>query len=194
MTRSMVCRRPGCAGGEDQVTRLGRGQRRRSSEVAHLTDEDDVGVLAQHVLEGVAERPGVLPHLALVDQALVLVGGTRSGPRRSLMWSLRVRLARSTRAASVVDLPEPVGPVRARSRAADPRSSRRTAGCPGSSDLISNGMMRKAAPTESRWRYMLTRKRAAGQRVREVVRARGLELLALRLSDDRVHDALDDPA
>ena len=37
--------------GEDEVAGLGRGERGRDGlEVAHLTDEDDVGVLAQHVL------------------------------------------------------------------------------------------------------------------------------------------------
>ena len=57
-------------GGEDEVTGLGGGQGDRDRlEVAHLTDEDDVGVLAQHVLEGVRERLGVLADLALVDQA-----------------------------------------------------------------------------------------------------------------------------
>ena len=43
-------------------------------EVAHLTDEDDVGVLAQHVLERRRERVRVLADLALVDErALVRV-------------------------------------------------------------------------------------------------------------------------
>ena len=37
--------------GEDEVAGLGRGERGRDRlEVAHLTDEDDVGVLAQDVL------------------------------------------------------------------------------------------------------------------------------------------------
>src|SRR4051794_9806938 len=57
-------------GGEDEVTGLGRGQRDGDRlEVTHFADQDDVGVLAQHVLQCVLERPGVLPHLALVDQA-----------------------------------------------------------------------------------------------------------------------------
>ena len=72
-------------GGEDEVAGLGGGQRDRDGlEVTHLADQDDVGVLAQHVLEGVGEGVGVLPHLALVDHAgLVACAGTRSGPRRS---------------------------------------------------------------------------------------------------------------
>ena len=65
----------GVQGREDQVAGLGRGQRHRDGlQVAHLADQDDVGVLAQHVLERVGEGPGVLADLALVDQAaLVLV-------------------------------------------------------------------------------------------------------------------------
>ena len=75
----------GVQGGEDEVAGLGRGQGDRDRlQVAHLADQDDVGVLAQHVLEGVGERVGVLAHLALVDQAAACAGaGTRSGPRRS---------------------------------------------------------------------------------------------------------------
>jgi hypothetical protein len=64
----------GVEGGEDQVAGLGRGQGDRDRlQIPQLADQDDVGVLAQDVLEGVGERLGVLADLALVDQA-VLVG------------------------------------------------------------------------------------------------------------------------
>jgi hypothetical protein len=64
----------GVEGGEDQVAGLGRGQGDRDRlQVAQLPDQDDVGVLAQDVLEGAGERLGVLADLALVDQA-ALVG------------------------------------------------------------------------------------------------------------------------
>ncbi len=57
-------------GREHQVTGLGRGEGDRDRlQVAHLADQDDVRVLAQHVLERVGERVRVLAHLALVDQA-----------------------------------------------------------------------------------------------------------------------------
>ena len=71
--------------GEDEVTGLGRGERDRDRlQVTHLADQDDVGVLAQHVLERVLERVRVLADLALVDQAAAGAGaGTRSGPRPS---------------------------------------------------------------------------------------------------------------
>ena len=60
---------------EHEVAGLGRGQRGRDRlEVAHLADEDDVRVLAQRRLEGLAEAGRVGADLALVDDAaLVLV-------------------------------------------------------------------------------------------------------------------------
>ena len=75
------------------------------------------------------------------------------GSSTVMMWSLRVRFARSTTEASVVDLPEPVGPVtRTNPRcrfAKDPT----TGGTPRSSrGLMSKGIWRNAAPTDSRWR------------------------------------------
>ena len=60
-------------GREHEVPGLGRGQRgRHRLEVAHLADEDDVGVLPQHRLERPVERLGVGAHLALVDHALLV--------------------------------------------------------------------------------------------------------------------------
>ena len=62
------------------------------------------------------------------------------------MWSARVRLTRSISAASVVDLPEPVGPVtRTSPRGSCGEVARRPPGTPScSSGLISVGMRRKA--------------------------------------------------
>ena len=76
MTRSIDCGASCvCSVREHEVAGLGRGQRGRDRlEVAHLADEDDVGVLAQHVLQRLGERVRVLPDLALVDdRALVVV-------------------------------------------------------------------------------------------------------------------------
>ncbi len=60
---------------EDQVAGLGGGDRRRDRlQVTHLTDQDDVGVLAQDVLERLGEPVRVGADLALVhDAPLVLV-------------------------------------------------------------------------------------------------------------------------
>jgi hypothetical protein len=59
--------------GEDEVAGLGRGQGGGDGvEVAHLADEDHVGVLAQGGLEGQPEGRGVGADLALVDDALLV--------------------------------------------------------------------------------------------------------------------------
>ncbi|CAB4925301.1 unannotated protein [freshwater metagenome] len=57
-------------GAEHEVARLGRGERDGNGlEIAHLADEDDVRVLAQRMLQGIAERQGVVADLALVHHA-----------------------------------------------------------------------------------------------------------------------------
>ena len=58
---------------EHEVPGLSRGQRGRDRlEVAHLSDEDHVGVLAQRRLQRVAEALRVGAELALVDEALLV--------------------------------------------------------------------------------------------------------------------------
>ncbi len=57
---------------EHEVAGLRRGEREADRlEVAHLADQDVVGVLAQRAAERVRERQRVRPELALVDQALL---------------------------------------------------------------------------------------------------------------------------
>ena len=59
---------------EHEVARLGREQGGFDRlEVAHLADQDHVGVLAQGGAHGVGERPRVGRHLALVDDRLVVL-------------------------------------------------------------------------------------------------------------------------
>ena len=59
---------------EDEVTRLGGGERGRDRlEVAHLADEDHVGVLAQRGAKAFREGRRVLADLALVDDAALVV-------------------------------------------------------------------------------------------------------------------------
>ena len=77
------------------------------------------------------------------------------------IWAWRSQLIRSTIAASVVDFPDPVGPVTSTS----PRSARAisasTGGSPSAAnDLISVGMTRKTAPSPRRPTKKLQRKRA----------------------------------
>jgi hypothetical protein len=55
------------------VAGLGRGQRGPDRlEVAHLAEEDHVGVLAERALERLGERDGVGADLALVDDAALV--------------------------------------------------------------------------------------------------------------------------
>jgi hypothetical protein len=79
-----------------------------------------------------------------------------------MMWSWRVRLISSMIAASVVDFPEPVGPVTRTSPRGLSTNDLRMPGRPSSSsDLRSAGMSRKAAPRLWRWKKTFTRKRAS---------------------------------
>ena len=106
------------------------------------------------------------------------------------MCSCRVRLTWSSSDASVVDLPEPVGPVTStRPRGLSASSYSRSGRFSCSSVLISAGIKRNAAPMLARWKYALTRNRARpGNRVREVELPFGLELLLLLGRDDPVHE------
>ena len=59
---------------EDEVPRLRDGQRRRDRlEIPHFADQNHVRILAQHVFERRGERRGVRVHLALMDDALLVV-------------------------------------------------------------------------------------------------------------------------
>ena len=58
---------------EDEMTRLRCGERGGDGlEVAHLADEDHVGVLAQRSLERFGERRRIRSDLALVDDATLV--------------------------------------------------------------------------------------------------------------------------
>jgi hypothetical protein len=68
-----LCGALGVEGGQHEVTGFGgREGGRDRLEVAQLADQDHVGVLPQHVLQGGGEGLGVLAHLALVDQRLLV--------------------------------------------------------------------------------------------------------------------------
>ena len=77
------------------------------------------------------------------------------------MCSWRVSLIRSSIAASVVDLPEPVGPVTSTKPRGFLVNSSITGGRPSEPRLgMSCGIRRKAADSDARWKYEFTRKRA----------------------------------
>ena len=73
MMRSMVlARRAGMQGAEHQVAGFRGGQRQADGfQVAHLADQDVVGVFTQRRAQGLVEAVGVAVHFALVDQALL---------------------------------------------------------------------------------------------------------------------------
>ena len=76
------------------------------------------------------------------------------------MCSERVALMWSMSEASVVDLPEPVGPVTRTSPRGLSASASMCCGSPSSeSDRISVGIIRKAAPRAERWKKTFTRRR-----------------------------------
>ncbi len=69
------------------------------------------------------------------------------------MWTSRLRLISSTIAASVVDLPEPVGPVTTTSPRGFSASVWSTGGRPSSSSVLTSvGTRRNAAPIDPRWK------------------------------------------
>ena len=155
-------RRVGVQRAERQVAGLGDPQRRLDRlEVAHLADEHDVGVLAQRRAQRVREAVRVAVHLALVDQAaLVLVDVLdRVLDREDVLVALALIL--SIIAASVVDLPLPVGPVTSTSPRGRSASVASTGGSPSSSkpsDLLGN------QPVDGRHRAALVEHVAAEAR------------------------------
>jgi hypothetical protein len=105
-------RRVGVQRSERQVAGLGDLQRGFDGfEVAHFADEHDVGVLAERRAQRVAEALRVAVHLALVDEAALVLVDVLDRISIVRMWSCRSTLILSSIAASVVDLPLPVGPV-----------------------------------------------------------------------------------
>ena len=134
--------------GEHEVAGLGRGQRgRHRLQVAQLADQDDVRVLPQHPLERLGEAGRVDADLALVDHAAAVVVQELDRVLDGDDVVAPLRLARSSRLASVVVLPEPVGPV----TSTRPRGSRANraicSGMPSScSGLMTCGMARMTEP------------------------------------------------
>src|SRR3569833_31893 len=84
------------------------------------------------------------------------------GSSRVRMWSGRLSLAWLTMPASVVDLPEPVGPVTRTRPRGNMHRSRKILGEPRSSrDMMTEGILRNTAPAPRFWMKALTRKRAS---------------------------------
>ena len=78
-----------------------------------------------------------------------------------MMCSCRASLILSIIEASVVDLPEPVGPVTSTKPRGFLMKSISTGGRPSVSNAgMSCGIVRMTAPIDARWKKALTRKRA----------------------------------
>ena len=91
---------------------LGDAQRRLDRlEVAHLADEHDVGVLAQRGASALAKQCVSACTSRWLTRQLLCWCRYSIGSSIVMMCSWRSRLILSIIAASVVDLPEPVGPV-----------------------------------------------------------------------------------
>ena len=102
----------GVQGREDQVAGLGDGQREPDRlEVAHLADQQHVGVLAQRGAQRVGERAVSVPTSRWLTAERLWSCTYSIGSSMVMMWQARLVLIWSIIEASVVDLPEPVGPV-----------------------------------------------------------------------------------
>ena len=148
--------------GEDEVARLGRLHcRLRRLGVAHLADQDHVGVLAQRPAERLVERGRVEPDLALVDDARpvvveeldrVLDRDDVTPPRGVDVpddRGERRRLAGAGRAGAEDETARLVG-----------QQLRRPPGNPSSANVGTPvGITRKANEIAPRWRNPLTRRR-----------------------------------
>ena len=117
-------------------------------EVAQLADEDDVGILAQRGAQRVLERVGVRVHLALVDQALLVLVHEldRILDRDDVILARPVDVSRSSRTASST-CPSRSGPVTSTSPLFSWHSCRMCGDRPSCSAVrIFDGMTRNTAP------------------------------------------------
>jgi hypothetical protein len=99
-------------------------------EVAHLPDEDDVGVLPGHGLQPGGEVVGVDADLALVDDRVVVAVHHLDGVLEGDDVAAPVALMWLIIAAVVVVLPDPVGPVTSTSPRCSSASLRTAGGRP----------------------------------------------------------------
>ena len=175
---------------EDEVPRLGRGERGADGGlVAHLADQDHVGVLAQHPPQRGLERVGVAADLALVDRRASGRWCRYSiGSSIVTMCLKAVSLMCSIIAASVVDFPHPVVPVTStipRSSSAEPADHLGQAEVVERADRVGDHPEdhRDAPPLQV---AVDAEARQVRDGVGEVDLAHGLELLHARVGEHRV--------
>ena len=148
--------------GEHQVAGLRRVQRRLDGlDVAHLADQDDVGVLAQGGAQGLREARRVLADLALADHALLVLVHEldRVLDRDDMVVARCGSCSRSWRRAWWT-CREPVMPVtRIRPRRSMASRSSTLGRCSSSKAGMRSGMWRNTAAHLALARKTLTRKR-----------------------------------
>jgi hypothetical protein len=145
----------GLRGGEGQADGL---------EVSHLADQDDVGIFAKRRPERRGERLRVGADLRWFTKHPFERWTNSIGSSSVMMCFFCVALTRSIMAASVVNLPEPVGPVTRTRPFSRSASVCMTSGRPSSwNDRICVGMTRKTAPSPFRWLNTFTRNRACSR-------------------------------
>ena len=194
MMRLIVCAAElVCSVRERQVAGLGDPQRRLDRlEVAHLADEHDVGVLAQRRAQRVAKLCVSLCTSRWLTRQPLCGWMYSIGSSIVRMCSCRSVLILSIIAASVVDLPLPVGPVtstRPRGRSASVAEHRRQAELVEAADLLGDQPVDggdRAALVE----HVAAEARQAADAEREVELERLLEALLLRVGQHAVGQLL----
>ena len=179
---------------ERQVARLGNAQRRLCRlQIAQLADEDDVRIFAKGRAQRVGEPVRVAVHLALVDQAaLVLMDVLDRILDREDVLVAALSLILSIIAASVVDLPLPVGPVTStspRGRSASVGEHLRQAEVLEAFDLLGNQPV-DGADGAALVEDVRAEPGDAADAEREVELERLLEALLLRVGHDAVGQLL----
>jgi hypothetical protein len=177
--------------GEDEVAGLGRGQRRVDRlQVAHLADEDDVGILTQRGLQAGGEGLRVRADLALVDDALLVAVEEldRVLDGHDVLFARRVdlvddgrqrgRLARAGRAGDEDEAARLLGEV-----VDDRRQPELLDGLDAERDEAERRADRRALVVG-----VDAKPRPARDRVGEVDLPVGLQALALVVREDRVDD------
>ena len=148
---------------EDQMPCFRRLQRDpHGFHIAHFADEDDVRVFAQGRPQRPLETLGVGVDLALVDEALLVRVHELDGVFNRNDVVGRCSLMKSMIAASVVDLPLPVGPVTSTKPFCRKQNFLIESGRPNSLKLgIFDGIRRNTAPMPLLSANTLQRKRPA---------------------------------
>ena len=177
--------------GEHEVAGLGRGQGGGDRlEVAHLADEDDVGVLAQRRLQRLGEALRVGAELALVDEALLV----RVQELDRVLDRHDVLLAR---VVDLVDHRRERGGLARAGRAGDEheaaRAARELVHDGRQAELVDRGQLGGDQAEGGADRAALVvgvdaEAGVAGDRVGEVDLPVGLQALALVVGEDRVDD------